>query len=81
MGQKVSRNTNYSIYGQTFFGYYSAIFWPIGLKFFVGTQETIIYRLLVRSQQQLQSECMEFVTLAFSSSFFQKGFRDNFFII
>ena len=33
MGKTVSENTNYSIYGHTFFGYTSAIFWPIGLNF------------------------------------------------
>ena len=25
------------------------IFWPIGLKFFMGTQETIIYRLVLKN--------------------------------
>ena len=40
--QTVSKNTNYSIYGHTFSGYNSAIFCPIGLKLFVGTQGTII---------------------------------------
>ena len=33
------------ILGHTFHG---AIFGPLGLKFFMGTQETFIYRLLVR---------------------------------
>ena len=28
-----------------FFGHISAIFWPIGLKLFMVTKETIIYRL------------------------------------
>ena len=50
IGQKVSKYTNYSIYGHTFFGHNSAIFWPIGLKCFVGTKETIIYWLLVSNQ-------------------------------
>ena len=50
IGQKIPKNPNYSIYGHTFFGHNSAIFWPIGLKFFVGTNETIIYWLLVRNQ-------------------------------
>ena len=31
------------------FGNYSAIFGPIGLKFFMATQEAIIYRLVVRN--------------------------------
>ena len=31
------------------FGYNSAIFWPIRLNFFMGTQETIIYRLVMRN--------------------------------
>ena len=46
MGQNVLKNTNYSIYGLTFFGHNSAISWPIGLTFLMETQETIIYRLL-----------------------------------
>ena len=50
MGQKVSKNIYYSINGHALFGHNSAIFWPIGLKFFVRTRETIIYRLLVRNQ-------------------------------
>ena len=33
------------MYGYRFLGYNSAIFWPIELKFMMGTQETIIYRL------------------------------------
>ena len=50
MGQKLLQKANYSIYGHTFFGHNSAIFGPIGLKFFMGTQGTIIYRLLLRNQ-------------------------------
>ena len=38
-----------TIFGQTFFGHNSAIFEPIGLKLFIGTQKTIIYRLVVRN--------------------------------
>ena len=34
-----------NIFGHTFFGH----FVPIGLKLFVGTQETIINRLVVRN--------------------------------
>ena len=50
MGQKVSKNTNYSIYvyGHKFFGHNSAIFWPIRLKFIMVSQETIIYRLYIK---------------------------------
>ena len=33
------------IFEHTFFGQKSAIFGPIGLKFFVGAEETINYRL------------------------------------
>ena len=36
------------IIGHTFFGNNSLIFGPIGLKIFMGTQETIIYRLVMR---------------------------------
>ena len=50
MGQKLLQKANYSIHGHTFFGHNSAIFGPIGLKFFMGTQGTIIYRLLLRNQ-------------------------------
>ena len=50
MGQKLLQKANYSIYGHTFFGHNSAIFGTIGLKFFMGTQVTIIYRLLFRNQ-------------------------------
>ena len=49
MGQIVPQNTNYSIYGHTFFGHNSAIFKLIWLKFFLGTQGTIIYRLVVKN--------------------------------
>ena len=31
------------------FGHNSAIFWSIELKIFMGTQETIIYRLVVQN--------------------------------
>ena len=31
-------------------GHNSAIFEPIGLKYFVGAQETFIYRLVMRNQ-------------------------------
>ena len=37
------------IFGHTFFVHNSAIFWPIGLKIFKGTQDTFIYRLVVRN--------------------------------
>ena len=37
-------------FGHTFFGHNSAILGPIGLKIYMGTQETIIYRLVVRNQ-------------------------------
>ena len=36
------------IFGYTYFGLYLAISGPIGLKFFIGGQETIIYRLVMR---------------------------------
>ena len=51
MGQFDPQNTNYSIYGHwaCVFGQNSAIFWPIGLKLFMGTQEIIIYRLVIRT--------------------------------
>ena len=35
--------------GHAFFGHNSAICWLIGLKFSMGSQETIIYRLVVRN--------------------------------
>ena len=38
------------IFGHTFFAHNSAIFGPIGLEILMGTQETIIYRLVVRKQ-------------------------------
>ena len=37
------------IYGHTFFGYISANFRPIKLKFHMATQGTIIYRLMMRN--------------------------------
>ena len=49
MGQNCPQNTNYYIYGHTFFGHNSAILWPIGLKCFLGAQETIIYRWVMRN--------------------------------
>ena len=54
-GQNSIQNTNYSIYGHTFitfYGYNSVIFRPIGLKCFVGTQGTIIYRMVRKNQYQ-----------------------------
>ena len=33
----------------SFFDHYSAIFWPIGLKLFMVTQETIILRLVMKN--------------------------------
>ena len=50
MTKLCAQNINYSIYnGHTFFRHNSAIFWPIRLKFFLGTQETIIYRFAMRN--------------------------------
>ena len=49
MGKNNLKNTNYSIYGHTFFGHNSAILGPIELKFFMGTPETIIYRLVAKN--------------------------------
>ena len=37
------------IFGLTFFGHNSAIFGSIGQKFVMGTQETTIYRLVIRN--------------------------------
>ena len=37
------------IFGHAFFGHHSAIFGLIGLTFFMGAQETIIYRLMMRN--------------------------------
>ena len=37
------------IFGHTFFGHNSSISEPIGLKFLMGVQETIIYRLVMRN--------------------------------
>ena len=44
-GQKMARMP---IFGHTFFGHNSAIFGPIGLKIGMRTQETVIYRLVVK---------------------------------
>ena len=41
--------TRIPIFGNTFLGHNPAISGSIGMKFFMGTQETIIYRLLVRN--------------------------------
>ena len=50
MDQNGPQNTNYSIYGHTFFGHKSAIYWTIGLKYFIGTQSiSILYRLVMRT--------------------------------
>ena len=38
------------IFGHTIFDHNSAMFWPIVLKHFMGNQETIIYRLVVRNR-------------------------------
>ena len=38
------------IFGHTYFDHNSAIFGQIGLKIFMGTQETFIYRLLIENQ-------------------------------
>ena len=53
MAQKLLQKVNYSIYGigHTFFGHNSAILGPIELTFFMGTQGTIIYRLLLMKNQ------------------------------
>ena len=40
------------IYGHTFFDHNSVIFWPIKLKFHMATQETIIYRLVLKNLDQ-----------------------------
>ena len=42
-GQKMARM---SIFGHAFFCHNSAISGPVGLKFFMGVQETIIYRMV-----------------------------------
>ena len=47
MGQNCPQNTNYSIYEYTICGHCLPIFWPIVL-FFLGIQETISYRLVMR---------------------------------
>ena len=49
MGQKGPQNTKYFINGHTFFYHNSTIFWPIELKILMGTQETNIYRLLMKN--------------------------------
>ena len=51
MSQNGLQNINYSIYGHTFFGYNSAICCLIGQKLFLVTQETIIYRLVMRNHE------------------------------
>ena len=50
MDKKLSKKPNYSIYGHTFFGHNMAILASIRLKFYMGTPETIIYRLVPRNQ-------------------------------
>ena len=47
-GQKM---VHMPIFGHTFFGHYSAISGPIGLKYFMGVQDTIIYRLVMRIEK------------------------------
>ena len=42
--------THMPIYGHTTFGHNSVIFWPIKFKFHMVTQETSIYRLVMRNQ-------------------------------
>ena len=54
MGQNSPQNTNYSIKGHTFFDHNSAIFRQIRLKFIMETQETIIYRLVIRNDDALK---------------------------
>ena len=49
MGQNGPQNINYSIYGHMLLGHNSVIICSIGLKFFLVTQETIIYRLVMRN--------------------------------
>ena len=48
------------IFRHTYFGNNSAIFGPISLKFSVGSQETIIYRL--RLEIQLQVMMLNFIS-------------------
>ena len=48
-GQVMAKMAHMLIFRHTFFGHNSATFCQIGLKIFMGTQETIIYRLAVRS--------------------------------
>ena len=50
MGHKWVNLDSMPIYGHTFFGHNSAIFWLIKLKFRMVTQETIIYRLTMRNK-------------------------------
>ena len=49
MGQNGPQNINYSTYGHTFFGHNSSIFLSNRAAFFLVTQETIIYRLMMRN--------------------------------
>ena len=59
------------IFGHLFFGHNSAIFWLIGLKISMGTQETIIYRLVVRNL----SYVAYFLVLIFLATFAGKWAR------
>ena len=52
MGPKWANLDRMPIYGHTFFGYISANFRPIKLKFHMATQESIIYRLMMRNQRK-----------------------------
>ena len=38
------------IFGYAFIGHYLAIFGPVGLKFFIWTQETNIYQLVLETK-------------------------------
>ena len=49
MGQKVPKTPIIPYIGIRFLAISELFLWPIGLKFFMGTQETIIYRLVVRN--------------------------------
>ena len=48
MGQKVSKNTNYAIDGHTFLAI-TQPFLANRAEFFIVTQETIIYRLVMKN--------------------------------
>ena len=49
LAKKWAKNGKHAhIWAQTLSGNNLVIFWPIVLKFFVGAQETIIYRLVMR---------------------------------